>query len=183
MRNGILVFSATVLVLAGAASAQTNLGFTGGALFPVGDFAESADISPYIGVSLEIQDVNAIGQVAVLSFLLQGGYAFLQTDSDLEALLDEQGKTEDGSYFDVGVGARVYSTANPLFISVGASYLNLELAGGGDSQNGFGAYIGAGFASAVTSFRLSIEGRANIGLFEDDNLTYFQALVGFGLPF
>ena len=182
MRHGVLIFSAVVIVLASAASAQTNLGFTGGALFPVGDFAESADISPYVGVSLELQDVNAIGQVATLSYLLQGGYAFLQTDADLEALLDAQGKTKDGSYFDVGAGVRVYSKASPLFISVGASYLNLELAGDSGSQSGFGAYIGVGFASAVTTFRLSVEGRANLGLFSDDNIQYFQALVGFGLP-
>jgi len=183
MRNVVLIFSAVVIVLASAASAQTNLGFTGGALFPVGDFGESADISPYIGVSLEIQDVNAIGQVAVLSFLVQGGYAFLRTDPDLEARLDEQGISEDGGCFDAGAGIRVYSTASPLFIGVGASYLNLKLAGDGDSNHGFGGYIGLGLASAVTSFRLSIEGRANIGFFENDNIEYFQALVGFGLPF
>jgi hypothetical protein len=183
MRNVILVFSAVLLGLAGAASAQTNLGFTGGALFPLGDFGDTTDISPYIGMSLEIQDVNAIGQVAVLSFLVQGGYAFLQADSDLEALLNEQGKSNDGGYFDAGVGARVYSKANPLFISVGASYLNLKIAGDSKSRSGVGGYVGLGFASAVTSFRLSVEGRANVGFFNNDNITHLQALVGFGLPF
>jgi hypothetical protein len=174
---------AVLMIVAGSADAQTNLGFTGGALFPVGDFAETTTISPYVGVALEIQEVNAIGQVAVLSFIVQGGYAFLQTDEDHQAYLDENHISEDGRYVDAGIGARVYSTANPLFISLGASYLNVKIAGAGSSNNGFGGYAGLGFASRVTSFRLTVEGRANIGFVDDDSLVHFQALLGFGLPF
>ena len=106
MRRVTLLFLVCVFVGVGVAGAQTNLGISGGALLPLGDFEEATDISPYVGVRYEIQDVNALGQVAVLSYLIQGGFAFLQTDSRLETVLDAAGDKDDGYYFEGGVGAR-----------------------------------------------------------------------------
>lgn len=183
MRYSVIIFAAVLTLIAGTAFAQTNFGLMGGALFPFGDFGKTTDISPYVGATLEIQEVNAIGQVAVLSFIVQGGYAFLQTDADREEYLDMMGISGDGHYFDAGVGARVYSTANPLFLGAGVSYLNVKIAGQRNADNGIGGYVSVGFANKVSSFRLSIEGRANIGFVGNDTISHAQALVGFGLPF
>ena len=88
MRIRVPIGLCLFLVLAGPAAAQTNLGVVGGALFPVGDFAETTDISPYIGARYELQDVNALGKVATVSYLVYGGYAFLLNDADYDALLE-----------------------------------------------------------------------------------------------
>lgn len=178
-----LVLASAVLAAAIPAGAQTNLGIVGGLLLPFGDFADVADASPYIGARWEVQDVNVLGQVAVMSFLLQGGFAFLQTDSDLEALLDDAGSTDDGSYFDIGLGTRMYSAASPLFVGVGGNYVNVDVAGPGDSENGLGLYAGAGVVIDTPSVKFDIEGRANIVFISDDNLTHFQILAAFGFPF
>jgi hypothetical protein len=179
----VLVVLSIVVVAALPAGAQTNLGIGGGLLMPVGDFGDVADVSPYVGARWEMQDVNALGQVAVLSLLVQGGFAFLQTDSDLERSLDEAGESDDGGYFDIGLGARMYSSASPLFVSVGGSYVNLDAPGPGDSENGGGLYAGAGLVIDTPSFKIDIEGRANVVFISDDNLTHFQVLAAFGFPF
>lgn len=180
-----LVALSLIVALASAvpAVAQTNVGVGGGILLPTGDFGDFADPSPYIGGRWEVQDVNALGQVAVMSYLVQGGFAFLQTDSDLEALLDEAGDNSDGSYFDIGLGARVYSTKSPFFVGVGGSYVNVDFAGPGDSVNGFGVHAGLGLVMDTEAIKVDVEGRANFVLTDEDNLTHFQVLATIGLPF
>ncbi len=184
MRIRIPIGLFLVLVLAGPAAAQTNLGVVGGALFPVGDFAETADISPYIGARYELQDVNALGKVATVSYLVYGGYAFLVNDADFDAALKAVGIDDNGGYFDLGLGARVYSKSNSLFVGVGAEWVNLSPAGAESSSNGFGLNASLGFATAVTSFRLELEGRGNIAFLEGDrHIESFLVLIGLGLPF
>lgn len=172
-----------LLAVAVPAAAQTNLGVGGGVLLPIGDFGDVADASPYIGARWEVQDVNVLGQVAVMSFLVQGGFAFLQTDSDYEAALDAAGDSNDGSYFDIGLGARMYSSASPLFVSVGGNYVNVDFAGPGDAENGFGMFAGAGLVFDTAVVKVDVEGRANIVFIQDDNLTHFQILAAVGFPF
>ncbi len=187
MRRMVLFLIAGVLLFAGAAGAQTNLGIVGGILVPMADLSDRADLSPYIGARWEIQDVSPMGPAVVLSFLIQGGFAFLQTDKDLEAVLDALGQSDDGTYFDIGAGVRVYSTASPLFISAGGSFVNLDvasIAGTGDSKNGFGTHVGLGFVLGQASFKFDIEGRASFVLFEGGgDVAHFQLLASFGLPF
>jgi hypothetical protein len=183
MRRSIVLAAVLMLAAAIPAGAQTNLGIGGGLLLPVGDFGDIADASPYIGARWEVQDVNVLGQVAVMSFLVQGGFAFLQTDSDLEDALDALGDTDDGSYFDIGLGARMYSAASPLFVSVGGNYVNLDAPGPGDSENGAGLYAGAGLVIDTPAVKVDVEGRANVVFIADDNLTHFQILAAFGFPF
>lgn len=183
MRTIIALVMVSVVLAAVPAGAQTNLGIGGGLLFPVGDFGDVADVSPYIGARWEMQDVNALGQVAVMSLLLQGGFAFLQTDSDYEKLLDEAGESDDGGYFDIGLGLRMYSSASPVFVSVGGSYVNVNFPGPGDSENGAGLHAGAGLVLDTPSFKFDIEGRANVVFISGDNLTHFQVLASFGIPF
>ncbi|MFQ5512180.1 MAG: hypothetical protein ACE5EO_10055 [Candidatus Krumholzibacteriia bacterium] len=184
MRYLIVFVTAIVLVSASAASAQTNLGITGGVLLPIGDLDDVADVSPYIGARWEIQDVSPMGNAVVLSFLVQGGFAFLQTDPALEAALAALGISDDGTYFDVGAGVRVYATANPLFLSAGASFINLDPAGAVESSSGVGLHVGVGFALAEDSFKLDIEARGNLGLLEGGgDIEHVQLLASFGLPF
>ena len=184
MRMRIPIGLFLVLVLAVPAAAQTNLGVVGGALFPVGDFAKTTDISPYLGARYELQDVNALGKVATVSYLVYGGYAFLLTDADFDALLKSQGKDGNGGYFNLGLGARVYSKSTSLFVGIGAEYVNYNPAGAESSSNGFGLNAGLGFATAVTSFRLELEGRGNIVFLEGDtHIGSFLVLIGLGLPF
>jgi hypothetical protein len=179
--TAILMFMVVFTVM--PAAAQTNLGVGGGLLLPVGDFSDAADISPYVGARWEMQDVNALGELAVISLLIQGGFAFLQTDSDLEEALDEAGTSDDGSYFDFGIGTRVYSVVSPLFVSVGGNYVNVDFPGPGDSENGGGLYAGAGLVIDTPSVKVDIEGRASVVFIPDDNLTHFQILAAFGFPF
>ena len=179
----ILITIIVLALLAPVAGAQSNLGVTGGMLLPFGDLGDIADASPYVGARYEIQDVNALGQVAVMTFLVHGGFAFLQTDSDLEELLDEAGDTSDGSYFDAGLGMRVYSAASPLFVGAGLGYANLDPAGSGDSVNGFLAHAGAGLVVDLPSIKVDLEGRVNFVAGEDDNYQHFQVLLTLGLPF
>jgi hypothetical protein len=147
------------------------------------DFADTVEDSPYVGARLEVQDVNALGQAATLSFLVEGGFAILRTDAELKAVLAALGDTDDGSYFDIGVGVRAHSTAVPLFLGAGVAYVNLDDPGSPGSNGGFGAYVGLGFTFGPESFRFEIEGRANAGFINDrKNIQFLQALVGFGFP-
>jgi hypothetical protein len=181
MRYRLPLFILLALTIAGSAAAQTNLAIVGGALFPFGDFGDTSDISPYIGARYEIQDVNALGKVATTSYLIYGGYAFLLTSSDWEALV---GTDENGSYFDIGLGARVHSKANGLFAGVGAGYVNFNPAGVASSSNGLGLMVGLGLATNMTSFKLELEGRGNVAFMEgSQTITSVLVLLGIGFPF
>ena len=178
-----LLFIVAIIAFAGVANAQTNLGVRAGVLLPTGDFGDFADPSPYIGAHWELQDVNALGQIASLSFMIEGGFAFLQTDSDLETYLDSIGDSSDGSFFDLGVGARVHSTVSPLFVSVGASVMNVDYAGPTESKTGFGGHVGLGFGVDLGMFNIDLEGRANIGVLDGSDVQFFQVFMNLGLPF
>ncbi len=183
MKLKAAVVSTLLMMLASAAGA-TNLGVTAGFLMPIGAFSETADPSPYIGASWEIQDINARGQSALLSYVVQGGFAFLQTDSDLERVLDALGQSGDGSYFDLGGAVRVHSAALPLYVTAGANYVNLNPAGSGGAINGVGATIGLGIQQSTSQFNFGVEARVNFAALEDDvNLQHFLILVNLGFPF
>ena len=150
MKRLIMVGLVLMVALPGAAGAQNNLGIVGGALFPVSDFGDEVDISPYIGARFEIQDVNALGHTAVLTYIVQGGFALLKR-KDIEGTTTlpagSTTNTDDGAYFDVGLGLRAYSSSNPLFLSLGLSYVNLDLGGGTDSRHAGDGYIGVGLVA------------------------------------
>ena len=161
-----------VLPAAGGAGAQTNLGIVGGALVPVGDFNQTSDVSPYIGARYEIRDVNPLGRVAAMSYHVYGGTAFLQ------------GQQANGNYFEIGLGTRVYSRSNGLFVGAGAGYVNYNPPGPSSSSNGLGLQVGLGLSTGMTSFRLEIEGRGNIAFLEgSDSIGSFLVLIGLGFPF
>ncbi len=183
MKTRISIIVVVLIALATSAGAQSNLALTGGMLIPFGDFGDVADPSPYVAARFEIQDVNVLGQVAVMSFLVQAGFAFLQTDSDLEEALDEAGISDDGSYFDLTVGSRVYSTASPLFVGAGVGFANVDFAGTDDSSNGFDIFAGIGLVLDTASVKFDIEGRGSIVLIEDDSINHFQILASLGFPF
>jgi hypothetical protein len=177
MRYRLLLFVLLALTIAGTAAGQTNLAIVGGALFPFGDFEETSDISPYIGARYEVQDVNALGKVATTSYLIYGGYAFLIANSNFDT-------DESGSYFDIGLGARVHSKTNGLFAGVGAGYVNFNPAGATSSSNGLGVMVGLGIATNMTSFKLELEGRGNVGFMEgSQTITSILILLGIGFPF
>jgi len=174
-----------ILVLPVAAMAGNNLTLQGGALFPVSDFADANTISPYGGLRFEWQDINALGQTAVQSFLIYGGYSILFIDSDYKSALEAVGaSTDDGGYFEAGVATRIYSKSNAAFVGVGGSYVNYNPAGPADSKPGFGLMVGLGLANDSSTYRLEIEGRANVAWIQDrDSIVSFMALLGIGLPF
>jgi hypothetical protein len=172
-----------MLLLASTAGA-TNLGLSAGVLMPIGDFADQADPSPYIGAHWEIQDINARGQAALLTVIVQGGFAFLKTDADLERALDAIGDSGDGSYFDVGAGVRVHSAALPIFVTAGANYVNLNPAGSGGSLHGGGGTIGLGVERSTAQIKYGAELRASFAVLENDVTEQHLLLMGtLGLPF
>jgi len=173
-----------VAVAVGASPSHAdNLAVGGGALLPIADFSDIAAVSPYINGRYEIQDTNARGKTALRSYIIQAGFAFLQTNSDYEKALDLIGDTKDGTLFDVGLGARVYSKKNSLFVGAGGEYVRMDPPGElADALDGAGFYAAAGLAKNTETFRLEVEVRASF-VFGDDNLQYFQFLANFGLPF
>jgi len=186
MRRLILVGFVLMIALPGGAVAQTNLGIVGGALFPVSDFGDVVEVSPYIGARFEIQDVNALGHVAVLTYIVQGGFALLQRkEIEGTTLLGATSpNNDDGSYFDIGLGLRAYSSANPLFLSIGLSYVNLGLGAGTDNLHAGDGYIGLGLVADRESWKFEIEMRINAMLVEGgEDLQHFQALASLGFPF
>jgi hypothetical protein len=183
MRHRIAFATFILLAMAGTAGAASNLALMGGAMFPVGDFADATDISPYGGARIEFQDVNARGQTAVISYLAWGGFGLLLPDPDVEAALEAAGQDTDGTYFDFGIGGRVY-TRSALFVGAGASYVNLSLPGPGDSLNGIGFIVELGLSFDRESFKFEIEGRGNAAFLEDSNdFQNLQALAAIGFPF
>jgi hypothetical protein len=169
------------------AAAQSNLGVTGGFLIPIGDFNDVTDPSPYLGARFELQDVNVLGEVAVVTVLVELGFAFLQTDSDLEDALKEAAgedvSIDDGSYFDIGLGTRMYSAVTPFFVGAGAAYVNLDPPGPADSSSGFDIHAGLGLVFDTASVKFDIEGRGTIVFIEDDSVNHFQVLASVGIPF
>ena len=95
MRLRFVVVMVLVLIVPAATLAGNNLTLQGGALFPVSDFAETSTISPYGGLRFEFQDVNALGQTALQSVLIYGGYALLLADDEYKSLLEAAGQTVD----------------------------------------------------------------------------------------
>ena len=174
-----------VAAFAGSAAAQTGLGIEAGFLQPIGDFADVADISPAFGVRWEIQDVNALGQVATMSFLVRSMYGILQTDADFEDSLRLLGGTpDDGSLLELGVAARGHSKASPLFVGIGAHYANVDAPGDGESTNAFGAFGGLGVRLGTATLIVDLEARMCILIPEEgDNLSYAAYTASLGLPF
>lgn len=184
MRYRLALLVMLVLVVAGTAAAQTNLGIVAGALFPFGDFQNTSDVSPYVGVRYEIQDVNALGKVATVSYLVYGGYAFLITDKQWDEFLNSIGIDENGGYFDLGLGVRIHSKTNGLYAGVGAGYVYFNPAGASNASNGLGLQASLGIATGLTSYKLELEVRGNVAFVEDSQtITSALVLLGFGLPF
>ena len=185
MKSKFVVLIVLALMAPAAAFAGNNLALQGGALFPVSDFAETSTISPYGLLRFEWQDVNALGQTALQSVLIYAGYGLLMADSDYKTLLEAAGQTaDDGGYFEAGMGTRVYSKANSAFVGVGGSYVGYDPPGPPGGKSGFGLTVGLGLANNSETYRLEIEGRANIAWIQDrDSIVSFLVLLGIGLPF
>lgn len=183
MRRVGLFLVVVVAVCTSSARAQSNLGIGGGVLWPIADFDDAADISPYVGARWEFREVNAVGQPSRSSILLHGGFAFLKTDSSLETLLDTPGESDDGSYFDVGIAARVYSSVIPLFVGMGLGYANVDTPGPSDSRSAFLGHAGMGLMFNLWLVRIDIEGRASLVFTEDNDLQHIMVISHIALPF
>lgn len=161
------------------ADAQTRLGLEVGTYMPMGDLGDVADNSLWLGARAELQDVNALGQVAALSLVLQGGFAPLEFETPGEAT------TEDGSYFEIGAGARVYSMALPFFLSAGLAYSNYDT--GGSSEGGLTPSIGAGLNFGLGGIFVEFEARGRLTFLGDDfgaeDPRFVTLTAAVGLPF
>jgi hypothetical protein len=156
--------------------AQTRFAVEAGGLLPSGGMGDTIEESLWFGARMEIQKVNALGQVASGSILIRAGYSDLSVKKDAA-------EGASASYFDVGLGARVYSTAIPFFLSAAGSYARYDPVGT-NSKNGFTPSIGAGLALSLGNLFIEGEGRINFALVEDiDNVQFWTLTGALGLPF
>jgi len=189
--NVIRAFGVCVVVLgvlvpgaAQEARAQNRLSIEAGGLFPFSKFADNNETSLYIGARFEFQDTNALGAVAVVSYLLRAGYAPLRTKDDVKKALEAAGQSTSSHLFNAGGGLRVYSTKSPLFLSLGLEYLNLDPPGNVGSENGVNANLGAGLTWGRESVILEAEVRGHAAFFSNiDNLQYMTVQANIGFPF
>jgi len=183
MKFQILAILSLALLACPAAHAS-GLGVEVGVLMPAGDLGDVADPSPYIGGSFEIQDINPLGQVAVMSFIVRAGFSPLQTSSSIETALEALGGgSDDGSLFDIGAGVRVHSAVNPLFATAGGSWVTLDPAGPGDSEGGLGGFVGIGASFGPPTVKINFEGRANLASIDSNSVQFFQLLASAAFPF
>ena len=182
MKRALLFSLAVVVACVGFASqqahAQTRLGLEVGSFVPMGDLGDAVDNSLWLGARAELQAVNALGQVAALSVVLQGGFASLEFESP------GGDESVDGSYFEIGAGVRVYSMALPFFLSAGLAYSSYD--GGASSEGGITPSIGAGLSFGLGNVFVEFEARGRV-TFLGDEFGYDPRFVTFtaavGLPF
>jgi len=166
------------------ALAQNRLSAEGGALFPLGNFGDGYDTSLYIGARFEFQDTNALGQVAVLSYMLRAGYAPLRVKDSVKSALEMLGQSTSSSMFNAGGGVRAYSAKSPIFLSLGLEYLNLDPAGSVGSQNGADTSLGFGLTWGRESVIVEVEVKGHAGFFSNiDNIQYVTLQGNLGIPF
>lgn len=182
MKKSFAVLSLVLLLstLGAPSQAQTRLSAEVGVLMPTGDMGDIFETSPWFGARVEYQPTNPLGQVATLGLYARGSYSDLQLESGPEQLLANQGLDTSASYFDVGVGARVYSIALPFFLSASANYATLDPGDADDSA--FAPAIGAGlnFGLAGIFMEAEVRGHAYMG---DDTQNFLTFDVAAGLPF
>jgi hypothetical protein len=178
-----MIVSLVLVVLAAPALAQNRLAVEAGGLFPFSSFGDVNDTSPYFGATFDIQDVNPLGQVALLGVFLRAAYSPLVVNKNLKALLESNGRETGSSYFEGTLGLKAHSKASPFFLSVDAGYANYNLPGGG-SKSGFASGVGLGTAFGGPAVHLTIEGRMNVAFMSGiDNLQFFTLTAGLGFPF
>jgi hypothetical protein len=166
------------------ALAQNRLSAEGGALLPLGKFGDDYDTSLYIGARFEFQDTNALGQVAVMSYMLRAGYAPLSLKDSVKSSLETLGQSTDSYMFNAGGGIRVYSSKSPVFLSIGLEYLNLEPAGPDGAQHGVDTALGVGLTWGRESVIVEVEAKGHAGFFSDiDNVQYVTLQGNVGIPF
>ena len=179
----VVVLGLSLFVPAPDAHAQTRFAVEAGAMVPYSDYGDGVDPSAWIGARAEFQSVNAIGQIAALSFVVQAGYADLELAGDVEG---------SGSLWALGGGVRVYSGALPFFLSGTLEYMSssidLDQAGDDPSADSFGAAIGAGFRFDLQAAFVELEARLHAGFGADDDAgevdpRFTTFTVGLGLPF
>ncbi len=176
-----LMVIAVVGMAAVSAEAQTRLALEAGALLPTGNLKDGAEVSPFFGGRMEIQRTNALGQVAVLSYIVRAGYSPLKVKSEVKTVLEAAGLSTSSWLFTGGAGVRVYAAQSPLFFSAGANYLFIEQ--GGDGNSGVEGMLGIGFSKGVTTI-IGVEARGHFASVQNtDNFSYFTIVGTVGLPF
>lgn len=173
----------TVAAMAIPASAQNRLSIEGGGFFPLGDLGDQVDTSPYFGAAFEFQRMNALGQTALMSFFLRGGYAPLQVKSEVKDALEAVGESSSSSFFEAMAGLKAYSSGAPIFLGVHAGYVNYSPpASSGKSGLGMGIALGLSFGGE--SVRFAIEGRANYAFMDGyEDIQYLSAVASVGFAF
>ena len=169
----------TLTMLTGGASAQSRLSLEGGGLFPLGTMGDDVDVSPYLGATFELQDVNALGQTALLGVFLRGAYAPLTVKDEAKTIYND----DSSSYFEAAIGVKAYSKAAPFYITVQGGYANYSPPGLG-SKNGLATGLGLGLDFGGPAIHVSLEGRANYAFMQDiDNISFLTTTAAIGFPF
>lgn len=169
-----------LLLGAAPASAQTRLSLDGGALLPVGDLADVNAVSPYVGARFEVQDVNALGQIATRTWFARLGFGIMRED-----LPEPPADNSDGHYLDVCLGARAYASSkfSPFFMSVSAGYAQYEFPGVSDTYRGGTFNGGLGVSFRPVGFVLEVEARGHLVFLDGtDNFQFFTTIVSLGIP-
>ena len=180
----LLAFGVLVCGVVPEACAQNRVSADAGALFPLSNFGDMYDTSLYIGARFEFQDTNALGQVAVMSYMLRAGYAPLQLKDGAKTSLESLGQSTSSYMFNAGGGVRAYSAKSPIFLSLGLAYLNFDPAGSMDGQHGADAALGLGLTWGRESVIVEVEVNGHAAFFSDiDNIQYVTVRGNVGIPF
>ena len=180
---GILILSILLASVVSPALAQNRLAVEAGGLLPFSSFGDVNDASPYFGATFDIQDVNPLGQVALLGVFLRAAYAPLVVDKDLKSALEGAGRETGSSYFEGVLGLKAHSKASPFFLSVDAGYANYNLPGG-SSKSGVASGVGLGTAFGGPAVNLTVEARMNVAFMSGmDNLQFLTLTASLGFPF
>lgn len=180
---GILVL--TIVLAAASSPAMANrLGVEAGGLIPFSSWNDRIDVSPYFGATFDIQDINPLGQMALLGVYLHAAYSPLTVDKETKDALENQGNSDtSASYFEGTIGLKAHAKTSPLFLSVQTGYAHFDAPGGG-SKGGIAGGVGVGTAFGGPALHLTIEGRMNVAFMSEiDDLQFFTLTASLGFPF
>jgi hypothetical protein len=183
LQSVVIIVSLLVLALAAPAGAQNRLSAEAGGFFPLSDLGDITSTSGYIGARIDIQDLNPLGQVALLGIFGRVAFAPLVVKDEIKSQLANLGRDDSSSYFEATLGLKAHSAASPFFVSAQAGYANYSPPGS-DSKSGFATGVGLGTDFGGPALHISLEGRANFAFMSDiDNIQFLTLTASVGFPF
>jgi len=161
-----------------------RLGVEAGGLFPFSSLNDRINVSPYFGATFDIQEINPLGQMALLGVYLHAAYSPLTVDKETKDALVQLGNSDtSASYFEGTIGLKAHAKTSPIFLTVQTGYAHYDAPGGG-SKGGIAGGVGVGTAFGGPALHLTIEGRMNVAFLKEiDDLQFFTLTASLGFPF